>query len=368
MLRDASGGSLGGLKRSPSRGWREKLRKRPVVLAAALVLLIAASAAVIAFRPSGPGQTSTSSSSSSLSTSAATTEGYSKGLTFTPASYDGQGITSFFATAGQAGQVVTWAGDWDALSDPQSAPYVVEAQAQKDGLSFIPELQVLNASTGELLRPLNASNEAEYRSLAVSFAQRYKPGYMALGIEVNLLHESAPADYQAFAALFNATRAAVKEASPGTAVFTIFQLEKMKGLDGGLFGGVNDTSKAEWSLLGDFASADLVGFTTYPGLVYHDPSSIPGGYYAEIADHTDKPIAFTEVGWQSQGLQGWPNSEASQAAFVGAFFNLTKGLDMAVVVWAFAYDQAAPAPFGSMGLFTGEGTAKAAWQAWTEDG
>jgi hypothetical protein len=139
---------------------------------------------------------------------------------------------------------------------------------------------------------------------------------MALGVEVNLLYESSPTDFQTFVSFFNATRTAIRAASPGTAVFTIFQLEKMKGLDGGLFGGMNDTADAEWGLLSDFGSSDLAGFTTYPGLIYHSASSMPSDYYGEIARHTQKPIAFTEVGWQSGSLPGWGNNETSQASFV----------------------------------------------------
>jgi hypothetical protein len=298
------------------------------------------------------------------STEATTDQQLLKGLTFTPASFDAKGMSDYFAVATHAGDLVTWSGDWDALSYPQGAPYVIEAQAKQDNLAFLPELQVLNSSSGQLLRPLNSSNEAKYLSLAVSFAGTYRPQFMALGVEVNLLYESSPADFQSFASFFNATRAAIKEASPGTQVFTIFQLERMNGLDGGLFGGTNDASMSEWGLLADFPSADLVGFTTYPGLVYKNVSGIPSDYYSEIAQHTQKAVAFTEVGWQSGSLPGWENDQASQADFVRSFFRLTAPLPRALVVWAFAYDQSSPAPFDSMGLLDAGGTEKAAYAAW----
>lgn len=303
----------------------------------------------------------------STSSAQSLARGYSKGLAFTPETYNQQGISDY-ADAKQAGSVVTWAGDWNELSDPQSAPYVLEAQARQDNLTFMPELQVLNSSSGQLLRPLNSSNEENYKTLAVSFLQAYKPHYMALGVEVNLLYESSPANFQQFVSLFNATRAAIKAVSPGTAVFAIFQLEKMKGLDGGLFGGVNDTSKSEWGLLADFPSSDLVGFTTYPGLLYHTPSKIPSGYYDEISQHTQKPIAFTEVGWQSGSLHNWVNNETTQARFVKAFFDLTSSLPKDAVVWTFAYHQSAAVPFNSMGLLNAGGTQKQAWDAWLKDG
>lgn len=277
-------------------------------------------------------------------------------------------MLDYFSTAGQAGSIVTWAGDWETLSDSGSAPFALEAQAQQHNLTLLPELQVFNASSGELLRPLNSTNEAAYRALAVSFASAYAPPYMALGIEVNILYEHSPSDFSEFASFFNSTSSAIKEASPGTAVFTIFQLEKMKGLNGGLFGGTNDTSSSEWNLLSDFPSSDFAGFTTYPGLVFHSPSDIPASYYLEISQHTQKPVAFTEVGWQSGSLPGWENNESSQAGFVHDFFSLTQGIPKAVVVWAFAYDQGAAPPFNSMGLIGNDGAPKQAWEAWLQGG
>jgi hypothetical protein len=341
------------------------LRPRLALLGVALAGLMLVSAVLVLRAPAGPGP---SGASSATASSESTKNGHLKGLTFTPDAYDQQGLSDYFSRARQAGGLITWAGDWDALSDPGSAPYVLEAQAKQDDLTLLPELQVLNSSSGQLLRPLTSGNEENYEALAVSFAKAYKPPYIALGVEVNLLYEKAPTDFQTFVSFFNATRTAIRVASPGTAVFTIFQLEKMKGLDGGLFGGANDAADSEWGILSDFPSSDLVGFTTYPGLVYHSASSLPGDYYSQIAQHTQKPIAFTEVGWQSGSLPGWDNNETSQAGFVKAFFGLTSGLPKALVVWAFAYDQRTSAPFDSMGLINSDGTEKQAWTAWMEDG
>lgn len=70
---------------------------------------------------------------------------------------------------------------------------------------------------------------------------------------------------------------AIKSASPTTTVFTIFQLERMAGMQGGLYGGNNNAS-TEWSLLAKF-KMDAVGFTTYPDLVFKDPTDIPANFY-----------------------------------------------------------------------------------------
>lgn len=148
----------------------------------------------------------------------------------------------------------------------------------------------------------------------------------------------------------------MKTASPNTQVFTVFQLEKMKGLSGGLFGGKSDPGQNEWSLLDRFAKADFFAFTTYPGLVYKDPSEISTNYYDEIRLHTSKRIAFSEIGWQS--------SETEQADFIRLFFTLTKSLEPEFRIWSFLYDQPTIVPFDSMGLFRPDGTPKPGWDTW----
>lgn len=292
-----------------------------------------------------------------------------KGVSFSPKSTNGSDLVGFFTTAQEAGQMVTWAGDWAQLNGSSSAPTFVAQEAAQNNLSLVVEAQFFSQSDGSLLRPLDNQTQQDYIQWASSFAKTYKPAYMAFGIEVNILAKKSPSDYSTFVAFFPSVYAAVKTASPTTQVFTIFQLEQMKGLNGGLYGGSNDPASAQWSLLSDFGQSDLVGFTTYPGLIYSMPSDIPAGYYAEISNYTAKPVAFTEMGWQSNStIPGWQGSEQDQATFVTSFVNMTKPLHPVFAIWSFLYDQNAPEPFTSMGLFTAQGTPKEAWSVWTAIG
>ncbi len=139
----------------------------------------------------------------------------------------------------------------------------------------------------------------------------------------------------------------------------------MKGLSGGLFGGENNPNKAQWHLLDKFSKSDIIAFTTYPGLIYKNPSDIPLDYYTEIKSQTSKSIAFTEIGWHSSDIPaGWESSEAEQAEFVSKFFQLTAGLDREMVIWSFLYDQATIEPFASMGLRQNDGAARLSWEEW----
>jgi hypothetical protein len=332
---------------------------------AAAVLVMAALIAAANLRPgSAPGTTNSSSLSST--TSSTQPFGFLKGVTFSPASLDSNGMNDFFSKAQQAGEIVEWAGDWQELGNG-GAPAVLAQLASQHGLKAMIVVQFFTQSTGQLLRPLNATNVQNYVAIATSFAQEYKPAYLGVGIEVNVLYEKNTTSFQRFVALYGEVYDGVKSVSPDTKVFSIFQLEKMNGLSGGLYGGTNDPNKAEWQLLQYFTKNDVAAFTTYPGLVYHSPSEIPADYYTRIASHTNKSVGFTEVGWHTGSVPGgWGSDEAEQASFVTTFFHLSGGLNKAFVVWSFLYDQNAIIPFNTMGLFSVNGTAKDSWQRWLE--
>ena len=263
---------------------------------------------------------------------------------------------------------MTWAGDWDELANTQSGgPTVVASLSSKYDYIPIIQAQFFTQSTGKLLRPLNDATKQRYKDSAIAFAEKYKPEYLGFGIEVNMLYEKSPADFDVFSQFFGEVYDAVKAKSPNTKVFTVFQLEKMKGLSGGLFGGTSDSKKAEWTLLEKFSKADIVAFTTYPGLIYKNPSDIPANYYSEIDSHTSKPVAFTEIGWHSDASPvGWDSSEAEQAESVRTFFDFSKDLKKEFVVWSFMYDQKTVEPFKTMGLRRFDGSAKLSWDAWLD--
>lgn len=286
-----------------------------------------------------------------------------KGITFTPLSYNSSGIQDILNRIPALGSTFSWAGDWAELGLTNGAPAMLAQIAESDNLSMLVEAQFFSQSSGQLLRPLDNGTIANYTSMAVSFAQNYHPKYMAFGIEVNILYEKSPSAFDSFVTLYNQVYASVKSASPDTTVFTIFQLERMEGMQGGLYGGSNNAS-AEWSLLGKF-KMDAVGFTTYPDLVFKNPGDIPSNFYSQIQNYTSLPIVFTEIGWHTAAAPtGWESSPDEQAQFVTNFFSLTAGLNKVLEIWSFLYDQSAPAPFNSMGLLNSNGTTRPAWDAW----
>lgn len=288
-----------------------------------------------------------------------------KGITLTPKSFNSDDFTDFFSKAKQTGQIITWSGDWNELSNTKNGGPTVLAELSKQ-YNFIPLViaQFFTQSSGKLLRPLDEVTKNNYKNSAVAFVGKYKPKYFGLGIEVNILYEKSPADFENFVSLYSEVYNAIKAVSPNTKVFTVFQLEKIKGLNGGLFGGVNDINKAQWFLIDKFQS-DIVAFTTYPGLIYKNPTEIPEDYHEEIKLHTNKPIAFTEIGWHSKpSPTGWESSEQEQAEFISKFFSLTNNLNKEFLVYSFMFDQNTIEPFNSMGLYNKDNSKKQAIDEW----
>ncbi|MBI5881007.1 hypothetical protein HZB90_02660 [archaeon] len=262
-----------------------------------------------------------------------------KGVSLSPDSFSQEGFTSFLETAKQAGSIIGWYGDIAELSDTKGAPYVTTELALRQGQLPLIIAQTFEQDSDKLLRPLDEKNKAEYKRAVLQFVDKYKPAYFGIGIEVNILQENSPADFDRFVSFFFFFYSAVKQASPDTKVFTSFQLERLKGLKSGLFGG-QDTEPA-WEMIYLFKS-DLVAFTTYPCLIFPSPADIPDDYYSDILSHVSKPVAFTEIG-----------------------FNLTKNLDAEFFIWSFLYDQKTSFPFSDMGLFSSNGQ-KQAWDVWFE--
>lgn len=284
-----------------------------------------------------------------------------KGVSLSPRTSGDEDFLGFFEKSKQTGNMVMWAGDWNEL--PDGAPKVVTELSSTYGYTPIIEVTYYSQGDGQLIRPFNETIKELYKNKAIEFAEKYKPKYLGLGIEVNIMYEKSPDDFEDFVIFYDEVYDTVKEVSPNTKVFTVFQLEKMKGLTFWSDGTLN-SSKAQWFLLDRFDS-DLAVFSTYPGLVYKDPSEIPADYYTEITLHTDKPIAFTEMGWHSAASpQGWESSEEEQAEFITTFFNLTKDLNKEIIIWSFMYDPDTIEPFNSMGLRNSDGTAKSAWNVW----
>lgn len=119
-------------------------------------------------------------------------------------------------------------------------------------------------------------------------------------------------------------------------------------------------------LLGSY---DVLGVTSYPWKKYATPHDMPADYYTRLAGHTKGPLGFTEIAWSSDAAQG--GSEDEQVEFLVRFLELTKGLRLEFVNWAFLHDLPESSVTGfvvqrthlGLGLRHYDGSPKKVWDA-----
>lgn len=288
-----------------------------------------------------------------------------KGFAISPRSFDANDYNQFFDNAKANSGYITWSGSWEEL--PNGTPESLFKTIKQKGFEPVIIVQVFSQNTGKLIKPLDETNQQKVIDKITTFVKNNKPKYFGFGIEVNILYEKNPTDFNTYVNLFNKITVDVKKISDSTKVFPIFQLERMKGLNGGLFGGKNDSSKNQWSLLNKFPNADLFGFTTYPSLVFNSPNEIPGDYFEEISKHSDKDFVITEAGWHSDSSTPiFKGNETNQNDFTKRLPELLKDSKYEFFIWSFMYDPATQSPFDSMGFFDKTGKEKNGWNSWKE--
>jgi hypothetical protein len=283
-----------------------------------------------------------------------------RGFSLSPKSFDAADYPGFFPLAAEYGNTLSWAGHYSDLNKTVgNAAKTVLEQAEKHDLAPI---LITGPNNDEVL---DGIGQQGLREAVLNFVKSNAVPYLGLGNEIDEVYGESPARYATLINLLQTLAQDVKAASPETKVFTVFQLERVKGLQGGLFGKRNDPNNHLWKLVSDANSFDFVAFTTYPCLIYKAPAEIPEEYYSDIANHTAVPVIFTEIGWfRETPVAGWEADEAEQTAFIERFAEMTVRLEPKIVIWPFFYDQPIPAPFENMGLLGTDQTDSAGLTAW----
>lgn len=351
------------------------MRRLTAVLAFVLVAACGGDTGGVTTTAAGGESTTTSVSTTApaetttTTTTIAVATGPLRGFSISPQDSSAEAFAGFLELVEESSTLLEWVGDGFEWADDPGTPDITIQLAAQAGVEPITIGGWVRTEDGSLLRPLDETNFETYVEAARGYAGEHSPRYMGFGVEIDTHWREFPDQWERSTELFDAVAAAIHEASPDTHVFVVFQLERLRGMQGGLFGGENSDDLAAWHLLDDFPEADLIGFTTYPGIVFESPADIPDDYYTSIAGHTSKPVIFSEMGWHAGGDFGpWSGSEEHQAEFVERFPALIDGLDVEFYTWSFLFDQPVPGVFGTMGLFTSDGTPRPAWDTWLEMG
>ncbi|MBC7327427.1 glycosyl hydrolase 53 family protein [bacterium] len=188
---------------------------------------------------------------------------------------------------------------------------------EKGGLKY-----VIDAPKGIEPKLSSADFRKAWVNEAKSIAREFKPEYFSLGNEINDYFSLHPEEFPAYLSLIKDAYREIKEVSPKTKVLVVLSYNHL-------------IENNQWEMLRQLCDKlDLIGLTTYPYKNYSSPEKLPKDYYLRLKKYVDKPIAFTEIGWSSSGING----EKTQADFLGRFLELTKGLNIEMVNWLFLHE------------------------------
>lgn len=238
------------------------------------------------------------------------------------------------------------------------APVVELSPFKADGLKgagLDPPRGVNGAGGGVSFR--NSAIAEPFAEMALEIAQ-LQPPYLALATDVNLLHQSDPGEFEAFATVYRKLYERIKKISPGTKVFVTFQWDAMQRRD----------ARANRELIDRLRPhMDLLAFTSDPVKLFErqGPAAIAPDYYGRIAAYrTGGEEVFIELNWPSDGGSG----EANQAAFVRDLPRLTGELKPAMVAWNFLHDVKVLIFTVRNGLLKADGKPKPAFDAFRDLG
>jgi len=205
-------------------------------------------------------------------------------------------------------------------------------------------------------------NLPEIRNTIRQVLDTFDLEYLAFGVEVNrLIPEVSEAAFLDFVNAYRDIYDLVKFESPDTKVFTIFQLEYLKG--SALLSGLE--FDPHWEVLDLFeGKQDLVGLTIYPFLEYPSVADIPLDYYDEIPERIDLPIAITEMAWISEDVSIVQGSEEDQVTFLLGILENTQNWNLEIMLYSFLYEPKDVDLFESAALNTYSGQPKEIYNYW----
>jgi hypothetical protein len=212
----------------------------------------------------------------------------------------------------------------------------------------------------------NPDIRAAFIAYAKYLALNYKPAYLALGVEVDMIYRGrGDGSFRNFLSLYFEAYDAVKSVSPDTLVFPTFQYEDMLGL-------LNTGSPTlpTWTLVKRFEpKIDMLAVTSYPSLVFDRVSALPLDYYDALKGVIDKPIAFASIGWNSADVASGAPDDGSQPAYLYRALSAAENLDGRLLIWYLGRDpETVPQgfePLANMGLQDSGGHPKSIWRIWT---
>lgn len=212
----------------------------------------------------------------------------------------------------------------------------------------------------------NPSVRQAFIAYTAYVVKNYHPDYLVLGVEVNMLRDRSPDQYEAFLSLYKEAFAVAREANPATKIFPAFQLEDLEGL-------LDRRHEPQWDVLEDFRGwMDVLAVTTYPYLTgVRSAAEIRHDYYSQLSERFTGEVMILEAGYASAPVPGQPNlgTERDQQQFLERLLADAEANGFSAVIWFAALDplfvtQGPAAVLKDIGLRKSDGANKLAWETW----
>jgi hypothetical protein len=180
---------------------------------------------------------------------------------------------------------------------------------------------------------------AAYTRYVLAAVERFKPTWLAIGVEVNELATKKPALWPGYVALHRQVYQAVKakyKTLPVTA--TLLAPALLEGWR------EQDVPAVQAKALADLLPfCDLMAWSLYPYMSRHFTGNYPVDWYDRLAKLVpDKPLAISECGFPAQPFTAFgipfAGSPAAQEAFVGQLLSGAQRHRSPFVVWFTARD------------------------------
>ncbi|MFN0146071.1 MAG: hypothetical protein ACKVT1_06140 [Dehalococcoidia bacterium] len=199
-------------------------------------------------------------------------------------------------------------------------------------------------------------------------AKSYQPDYLALGVEINMLADRRPDQFEAFVTLYHEAYRVAKDASPKTKVFPTFQLEDLEGR-------LDAVHPPHWDVLENFRGViDVLAVSTYPYLAdLGAAGGLPPDYYTQLKTRFTGEIMVAETAYPSAQVEGRGviGSEEDQRGYLTSLLRDAEASGIGTVIWVAPLDPAFATTgnatvFRDVGLRKSDGSNKLAWSVWEE--
>jgi hypothetical protein len=155
--------------------------------------------------------------------------------------------------------------------------------------------------------------QQKFREFMRMWIQAYRPEYVGLGAETNLIRLAAPRPvYDALRTLTAAAAIEVRSVLPSATLYTTVQAEVA-------WGRLQKTNRYEGieQDLADFPWIQALGVSSYPFLGgFAAPDDMPADYFSRLVGSRTLPLFVSEGGWSSATVPGSSSSPELQARYV----------------------------------------------------